>query len=241
MVFFGIVLNIINLYDMGVEDIPKLIISILLEIMYSLAIVLAKYGMDDLFCSPFEITFYEGIFALILNIIFLFIATNMPIPFEKVLFFSELFKVSQYNGKYYFDNFYLYIEDLKFIEVLLFIVHMIARASFNLFSHITIKHYTSSHVILILIFGEMILCFEEDNINDLLIKVAIFFIELIMILIFCEIIELNFCGFEKNMRKNIKERASSNTLDENKDIESEASLDGFEVKVDDNSTVNEKG
>ena len=241
MVFFGIVLNIINLYDMGVEDIPKLIISILLEIMYSLAIVLAKYGMDDLFCSPFEITFYEGIFSLILNIIFLFIATNMPIPFEKVLFFSELFKVSQYNGKYYFDNFYLYIQDLKFIEVLLFIVHMIARASFNLFSHITIKHYTSSHVILILIFGEMILCFKEDNINDILIKVAIFFVELIMILIFCEIIELNFCGFEKNTRKNIKERASSNTLDENKDIESEASLDGFEVKVDDNSTVNEKG
>ena len=28
-----------------------------------------------------------------------------------------------------------------------------------------------------------------------------------MLLVFCEIIELNFCGLEKNTRKNIQERA----------------------------------
>ena len=97
----------------------------MIEVIYSLANVLAKYGMDEFFCSPFEITFYEGIFCLILNIIFLIIATNVPIPLEKEEIFSKLFTISEYNGKKYLDNFYIYISELNFKEILFFISHMI--------------------------------------------------------------------------------------------------------------------
>ena len=149
MILFGILLNIINLNDMQLKDVPMLILNILIETIYCLCIVLAKYGMDELFCSPYEITFYEGIFALILNIIFLIISTNIPIPSEKVWFFFKYLKVSEYDKEYYLDNFYTYINQINFIEVFLFIIHMLARASFNLFSHITLTYFTSSHVILI--------------------------------------------------------------------------------------------
>ena len=92
MILFGILLNVVNLKGMETGAIPIIILNILIEIIYSLCIVLAKYGMDDLFCSPYEITFYEGIFSLILNIIFLIISTNIPIPSEKVWFFSNILR-----------------------------------------------------------------------------------------------------------------------------------------------------
>ena len=75
MIVFGILLNAIDVeYDNSL--IYKLLLSFLIEICYNLAVVIAKYGMDVLFMTPFEITFYEGTFAFILNIVFLLIATN---------------------------------------------------------------------------------------------------------------------------------------------------------------------
>ena len=216
MIVFGIGLNVFHLYNMKVEDIPSLLISLFIEIIYSLAIVLAKYGMDNLYCSPYEITFYEGIFAFFMNIIFLVIASNIPIPLIHKYSFSKIFKVSEHNNKQYLDNFYTYYNSLDFIGVLLFIVVMAGRVVFNLFSHITIKHFTSSHVVLLLIMGEITLHWKEKSLSDALVTGGIFIIELFMLLVFCEIIELNFCGLAYNTRKNIEERATLSIYDENK-------------------------
>ena len=235
MIFFGIGLNIVNLYKIKVEDIPLVIISMLIEIIYSLCIVLAKYGMDVLFCSPFEITFYEGIFSLILNIIFLIISTNIQIPFEKVSFFSQLFKISEYNMKQYLDNFYTYIDELDSIEVLCFIVTMIGRVAFNLFSHITIKYYTSSHVVLLLIMGEISLDWNDKDKIEVILTAIIFAVEFFMLLVFCEIIELNFCGFEINTRKNISERAKIVVFDDD-DVNSKEIGDGLVLSSEDSSS-----
>ena len=240
MILFGILLNVVNLKGMETGNIPILILNILIEIIYSLCIVLAKYGMDDLFCSPYEITFYEGIFALILNIIFLIISTNIPIPSEKVWFFFKFLKVSEYDKEYYLDNFYTYINQINLIEVFLFILHMLARASFNLFSHITIKYFTSSHVILILILGEIFISFIEKNTGDILMTLGISIVEFFMVLVFCEIIELNFCDLEKNTRKNIQERAKLSIYDEEEEGgESKIVIEGLELNSEENSTIND--
>ena len=58
-----------------------------------------------------------------------------------------------------------------------------------------------------------------------------------MILIFLEIIELNFCGFEKNTRKNIKLRASRN-IKQDHGRDSKEIFEGIELSSEDNSTVN---
>ena len=237
MIFFGILLNAVFLYKIPLEDIPILIMNIFIEMMYCLGIVLAKYGMDDLFCSPFEITFYEGIFALILNVIFLIISTKIPIPFEKIWNFSKFFQISEYNGKQYLDNFYTYIDEINYKEVLFFILIMIRRLTFNLFSHITIKHFTSSHVILLFIISELVMNFEEKSLIKNIIMAIVFIVELIMILIFCEIIELNFCGFEKNTRKNIKKRANLSINDE-ANIGSMDIGEGMEIVIEDDFSLN---
>ena len=218
MILCGIGLNIIFLYKMKTKDVPILFLSMLIEIIYSLALVLAKYGMDFKFCSPFEITFYEGIFALILNIIFLIISSNIPL--NEDFKYNDLLKISEYKGKKYLDNFYTYIEHLDYKEILLFIFSMFGRLLFNLFSHITIKHFTSSHVFLILIMGEISsLDWSKRSTSEALIIGIIFFVEFLMILIFCEIIELNFFGLEKNTRKNIEERAKLDKYKDDYDFE----------------------
>ena len=191
--------------------------------------------MDDLFCSPFEITFYEGIFSLILNIIFIIISNNIKIPFEKVPFFSQLFKISEYNMKQYLDNFYTYIDELDSIEVLCFIVTMIGRVAFNLFSHITIKYYTSSHVVLLLIMGEISLDWNDKDKIEVIITTIIFVVEFFMLLVFCDIIELNFCGFEINTRKNIRERAKVVVFDDD-DVNSKEIGDGLVLSSEDGSS-----
>ena len=228
MILGGIGLNIINLYYLKSNEVSLLLLSIFIEIIYSLAIVLAKFGMDYRFCSPFEITFYEGIFALIINIIFLLISTYIPL--KKNFKYTQLLKISEDdNGKKYLDNIILYFKDIDFKEVLFFIVVMASRALFNLFSHFTIKHFTSSHVILLLIMGEISLEWGEKSTLDIVSYSIIFIIEFLMLLIFCEIIELNFWGLSDNTRKNIKKRAGEVDFEEFESNESMEIDDGLEL------------
>ena len=228
MILGGIGLNIINLYYLKSNEVSLLLLSIFIEIIYSLAIVLAKFGMDYRFCSPFEITFYEGIFALIINIIFLLISTYIPL--KKKFKYTQLLKISEDgNGKKYLDNIILYFKDIDFKEVLFFIVVMASRALFNLFSHFTIKHFTSSHVILLLIMGEISLEWGEKSTLDIVSYSIIFIIEFLMLLIFCEIIELNFWGLSDNTRKNIKKRAGEVDFEEFESNESMEIDDGLEL------------
>ena len=219
MVLGGIGLNIINLYNMKLNELPLLFLSIFIEIIYSLTIVLAKYGMDYRFCSPFEITFYEGIFALIINIIFLLISTYIPL--KQNFKYTKLLKLCEDDdGKKYLDNIILYFKNIDFTEVVLFIVIMVSRVFFNLFSHFTIKHFTSSHVVLLLIIGEISLDWAKNSTLELVFTIIIFIIELLMLLIFCEIIELKFCGLSDHTRKNIEKRAKLVVIDGGKSFDS---------------------
>jgi hypothetical protein len=160
MIIFGIVLNAIDV-EYNIELIYELLLSFFIEISYNLAVVLAKYGMDTLFLTPFEMTFYEGIFAVILNIIFLSIATNVESVDPPLVI--KIAKSCTYEGKNYVDNFYAYWESFRGTEILVFIVQMFSRALFNLFGHIIANEFTPSHVIFLLMIGELFLSFKADK------------------------------------------------------------------------------
>ena len=76
--------------------------SFLIEIFYNLAVVLAKYGMYNLFLNPFEVTLYEGIFGTIVNIISISITTNIERVDPPLLI--RLMKYCTYKGKDYIDT-----------------------------------------------------------------------------------------------------------------------------------------
>ena len=92
-------------------------------------------------------------------------------------------------------------------EIFLFILSAIGRLISNLFGHIVVKHYTSSHIILVLILGEMALAFKESQEWDNITQFILFCFALFMLLIFTEIIEINILigslKGENNHNKNI--------------------------------------
>ena len=83
---------------------------------------------------------------------------------------------------------------------------MISRALFNLFGHIIANEFTPSHVIFLLMIGEIFLAFKGTFDTKHIGSLFIILVEIFMLLIFTEIIELNFCGLEYNTKKNIRER-----------------------------------
>ena len=222
IIVLGIILNIINLYDNKGNMIIWLPLIFFVEVIYSLVAVLNKYTMEFCYCTPYEVSFYQGIFGLIVNIALLIFYTNNDILENDYKFINK--EKIKYNGKFYLDNFYDYCEKLNFLEIILFIINSLSRLFFNLFGLFIIKIYTTSHIIILLIIGEIYFIFEDDLKWQLFLNIFIILILLFMFLIFTEIIELNFWGMEVYTRKNIANRAlldKVNNIDDVKDSSDE--------------------
>ena len=226
MIIFGIILNVVTVNKDGNLFYP-LLLSFLIEIFYNLDIVLSKYLMDSLFMTPFEITYIEGIFAFVLNFIFLSISTNNELNNPPLLI--DLAQHCKYKDKTYLDNFFAYWDEFKGTEILAFVVQMFSRGLFNLFGHIIAKDFTPSHIIFLLMIGEIFLVFKKFEPMKLA-SLFIILIELFMLLIFTEIIELNFCGLEYNTKKNIKEREKLLAELDSKSDDSGDIGDGIQLK-----------
>ena len=225
----------------------KLLLCLTIEIQYSFEIVLAKYLMDYRECSPFEITFYEGIFALFFNSILLAIFTNYPMPDNDK--YDKIFRLTYYKGNKYLDNFYATFSNMSVGEGFLFALSAFGRLFSSFLGHIVIKHYTSSHVVLILILGEIGLVFKENTNWPNIVQFILFCFVLLMLLIFTEIIEINVCDLEKDTRKNIylrqlmevnneedKDILSKQDDDENKKVELSENLE-IEIEGDNYNSV----
>jgi hypothetical protein len=205
IVLLGIAATVIGLLEQKDNIVIKLFLCIGIEIMFSLAIVLSKFLMDHRDCSPYEVTFYEGIFALIVNSILLAIFTCTPIKDEDGKL-GQLLRLTHYEGKIYIDHFIAAFKFMSVGEVFLFILSAFGRLISNLFGHIVVKHYTSSHIILVLILGEIGLAFKDKRDWKKIVQFVLFCLALFILLIFTEIIEINACDLEKNTRKNIQLR-----------------------------------
>ena len=213
IVALGIAATVVGLLGETEKIAIKLVLCICIEIMYSLSIVLSKFLMDYRSCTPYEVTFYEGIFGLIVNSILLAIFTCTPIKDEDGKL-GQLLRLTHYEGKIYIDHFIAAFKFMSVGEVFLFILSAFGRLISNLFGHIVVKHYTSSHIILVLILGEIGLAFKDKRDWKKIVQFVLFCLALFILLIFTEIIEINACDLEKNTRKNIQLRESMEEEDE---------------------------
>ena len=216
IIVFGIAATVVGFLKDNTSIWIKLLICIVLKMIYSLSIVLSKFLMDHRSCSPYDFTFYEGIFILIVNSILLGIFTNIPIKDENRQL-EKILVLTEYEGKKYIDHFFAAFENMKVGEVFLFILSAIGRLISNLFGYIIVKHYTSSHIILVLMIGEIGLVFKKEQGWREIVQFILFFLALFMLLIFTEIIEINACDLEKNTRKNIEIRERMEEEDDDDD------------------------
>ena len=204
IIFFGIVIIVIYYLCSNTDNefFFKILNTLVIEIIFSLEIVIAKYAIEYKFCSPYEICLMEGIVILIINLILLIIFTFVPL--------SEInyIKYIEYDGKIYLDNFIQYFSQISYIEAILFIIIMLSRFGFNIFCLLTTKYFTPSHIIIILIIGEIYFALKDLDFSwKKFVLSGLFILLIFVLLVFLEIIEINCYGFQKNTEKNISIRA----------------------------------
>ena len=204
IIIFGIIIIIINnLYNEKSEDFFfKILNTLIIEIIFSLQMVVAKYAIEYKLSSPYEICLFEGVFILVINLILLIIFTFIPMSEIKYI------KKTEYEGKMYIDNFFQYFSKISYIEVISFIVIMLNRFGFNIFCLLTTKYFTPSHSIMILIIGEIYFAsYDTEPLWRVFIEYIMYALLIFVMLVFLEIIEINCCGLQKNTERSISLRA----------------------------------
>ena len=193
-----------------IQIILKFIFSILNAIYYLYIKGLIKYK----FISPAKCNFMIGLFNVPLIILIYFIISFTPL--------------GNIKSKYYFDNIFELFKNLEKIDAknVIFLTSLPFAFGFLVFIiNNIINDYTIYHIyipFLIRFFIENII--KDFIIYDKIILISSFIIELIMIFVFLEIIEINCCGLNKNLKRNIESRGridSSLTIENDDDDEDE--------------------
>ena len=178
--------------------------------------VFYKFIMVNKFIKSYVILFFQGLIELILGLISLIITTK---------YFKEI------------DDFLSYIEDLNILEISIFFGLILVNFVTYLTIYIIIDIFTPFHIFLLYIIADIIIFIIGGGFGEVThisITYIIFFISCIfMILVFIEIIQLNFFGLSTMTKKNIEERARFDAfLNDDNDDEEESKEENKDVKED---------
>ena len=174
-----------------------------------------KYMMDKLYYSPFIIVFSIGILFLI-----------------EATFFSILIFINGnmiYNGKNYtLPKYSDYFDEYGITGPIIHIVYLISfRFPINILKILTIYYFSQFHTysayVLIKIFDLLL----RNKSDYKFFSLPLFVFQILGLLVFLEIIELNFCGLNKNTKRNIESREKQEYLNllRNDESSSEAGID----------------
>jgi hypothetical protein len=212
IIIFGFIMDFIfgNFSD-ALDNIGLCLLRTFCEFSYSLSQILNKYTMEYKFSPPYEVCLFIGIFSFFFHLICLIIASCLPCDYD----FCEI--LDEKNNEKYFDNFRIYFSKINGKEFILVFIEMIILFLMNILTILTIKFYTPFHLLIILIIGKIMMkanaFFIGYQIKDIINIISLILI-LIGLLVFVEVIILNFCGIQKNTRDNIEKRGALDIISE---------------------------
>ena len=208
---------LIILFDL-LKDLAKSIITndlllffilfpqIIYDLFDSLIIGFIKILMEFKYLSPYHICSTFGFIKGLITIIFYFIVTYTPCN-------NKLCKL-EYNNEKYFDNIYSAFDNLTLNEIFLFIYIIFQSGFCNILIYTIINDFTICHLFLfyqVLEFEdnliEIMIIDSEYTILEICFLIISSIFEIFIVLIFLEIIELKFCELSYYTKRNIKERA----------------------------------
>ena len=174
-----------------------IILNIINSSSYAIFYFYIKGLMKYKFISPAKCNFMTGIINAPLIILIYFISSFIPIEIKD-------------NKEFYYDNIFELFKDFDTIDAKTVIILISLPFVYGILNYILIKtiyDYTIFHMFIPFI----IETFIENIIKNLgklenIFLITSFFIELIIILVFLEIIEINCCGLNKNLKRNIELR-----------------------------------
>jgi len=178
-----------------ISDIIIIILVIINSILYSISYLYIKGLMKYNFISPYRCNYKVGIINVPLIIIIYIIISFTPL--------------GNNDNDFYCDNiFALFREGINDIEDIIFLISLpFAYGILLSLINKIIYEYTIYHIyipILIEYFIRNII--KNLGLVENIILISSFLIELIMILVFVEIIEIKYCGLDENLKRNIELR-----------------------------------
>ena len=192
ILIFGVIIDVlVENYMNDVENfIEKFLLSFLRVILLSFDYVLIKFTMEKKCVSPYILGMFNGLINLVLFIIF-------------GILDYYVFKIYDYSG--YFNNFNKY-------KLLTLLGMMITQLGLYTSLFFIDKNQSPCHIFIVFVFGQFGFIFSNLSNNDkgniVIISICLIFI-LFFSLVFNEIIELRFCGFAFNTKRNIIKRSES--------------------------------
>ena len=209
-----------NLYKNNPGFIPIGILAYLIDLLIeSFSNWDAKWLMDSKFISSNKLLMCYGILGFIINSFICTITTFVECGNNLL----KLCKETQ-DGKLYLDSFVVYFDEFSKENIILIILYVIAFALKSFFYLLTIKYLTPFHIIsmptiyyffLHIVLGIYTFAFKRDIISNNLLKfileISTSFLAFLAFSIFLEFIELNFCLFNFNLRKNIEGRSATDS------------------------------
>jgi hypothetical protein len=218
-----------------------ILLFIIKSVFLSLTIGTSKYCMDKLYMSPYKLTYIVGIIKSVVLLI-LCIILSLKSCGEDFSYFCW----TQVDEVKYFDSFKSFFN--KEEQLLSAFSSMFFFAIIGLLINIFIQKYTLFHYILYMKISSCIqfiqgLIFYDNYSAGYIIRELIFdFVDILLLLIFLEFIELNFCGLNENLKKNIMQRADEELISD-KTVDSRVNrvnINGYLVDFDNPSKMKEE-
>ena len=212
---YTIIFNVYKKDPSKKNDIVPYIVSFVTEIVFSLTYVMSKYFMLIKYIHPFEIMFFEGIFELFFSIMTLIISSSI--------------------GK--LDNISHFLEKFKYMEVFILISWIIVNFIYHAILFKVIDIFSPFYIHISILISEFLSFFfklDGLSIGQLIFYIISFIVCPFMILVFLEIIELNFCGLSEMTAKNIELRAllDSANNDENDGGKISIGADEYSIELE---------
>ena len=204
-----IVLAVIALVNLIVKNMNKGISNLFFNFIYhliysffkSLMAVYIKGLMEYKYISPYKACYRFGMTNLAIVTIVYIIVTFFPCDKDVCQ--------TNYDGKRYFGNILL----LFTIPGLFVLILLILKAVILIFNYITIHDFSVCHSFLLIHISQFLGFGAFINNNSGIYSYQLlcfgigFFLSILFILVFLEIIEINRCGMNYNTKKNIEIRA----------------------------------
>ena len=231
-----------------------LIIFTILSALLSFGRVKIKILMYFNYISPYKIIYYIGIIGSIMTFISLIFVTLFNC---KKIENIQNYCVIEKGNNYYYDNIIIYLnnllDDMKnykiYVEILIIIPLFFALEFFAFTCEILTIYYLNPLYVLIrenlyyCVLRFVFILLNLDNYGEymtlaqFLILQASEIIALMGYAVYLEIIELNFCGLDKDLRRKIIERGQKEALrkplDDNNDIDNNSNEDNNEYNTND--------
>ena len=162
-----------------------------------------KILMEFKYFSPFQCCYLFGIVNTPLILIVYFIVSHIPC--------NNKFLCGE---KKYFDNIYSLFDNLNFNELIFLILECICEGIGLLSINMIMYKFSLYHALIPFhaAFCIINLLDSQTKTAEIIISVICLILEIIFILIFLEIIELNFCNLNENLKRNIEERAINEAI-----------------------------